>query len=170
MCLYATPHTALNCTLARQRRVSQHLGLEAVSNVCNLLVSITCCLIPAVMSCHWCALMNRKRKVRGLKGNRNSALKEVLFTMNAEVWNQCDASFDVKLFSPLVPLGCLRCHLVPNLAQTPPAGTKWHLVCADAKDELDIISRPCLPPIAQHIAPLGLISSGRACSETERAT
>lgn len=94
--------------------------------------------------------------------------KEVLFTMNAEVCNLRDASFDVKLFS-LAPLCCLLCHLVRDPAQTPPAGTKWHLVCTDAKDELDIISRPCLPPIAQHIAPLGLISLGRACSETERA-
>lgn len=69
----------------------------------------------------------------------------------------------------LVLLCCLLCHLVSDPAQTPPVGTKWHLVCTDAKDELDIISRPCLPPIAQHIAPLGLISLGRACSETERA-
>ncbi|KAI4829993.1 hypothetical protein KUCAC02_001649 [Chaenocephalus aceratus] len=54
-------------------------------------------------------------------------------------------------------------------AQTPPVGTKWHLVCRDAKDELDIMSRPGLPPMAQHCAPVGLVSPGRACSETERA-
>lgn len=75
--------------------------------------------------------------------------------------------FDVKLF--LLPLCCLLCHLVSDPAQTPPVGTKWHLVCRDAKDELDIMSRPGLPPMAQHCAPLGLVSSGRACSETERA-
>lgn len=76
-------------------------------------------------------------------------------------------AFDAKIF--LLLLCCLLCHLVSDPAQTPPVGTKWHLVCRDAKDELDIMSRPGLPPMAQHCAPVGLVSPGRACSETERA-
>uniref|UniRef100_A0A0S7IRC5 PPUP9740 n=1 Tax=Poeciliopsis prolifica TaxID=188132 RepID=A0A0S7IRC5_9TELE len=76
-------------------------------------------------------------------------------------------SFDVKLF--LSSYCCLLCHLIRGPAQSPPVGTKWHLVCRDAKDELDIMSRPGLPLMAQCCAPLGLVSSGQACSETERA-
>lgn len=75
--------------------------------------------------------------------------------------------FDVKLF--LSSFCCLLCHLIRCPAQTPPVGTKWHLVCRDAKDELDIMSRPGLPLMAQCCAPLGLVLSGQACSETERA-
>lgn len=95
---------------------------------------------------------------------------DMIFTLEVDCWKLCiclHMSFDVKLF--LLPLCCLLCHLVSDPAQTPPVGTKWHLVCRDAKDELDIMSRPGLPPMAQHIAPLGLISLGRACSETEWA-
>lgn len=73
---------------------------------------------------------------------------------------------DVQLF--LLPCSGSLCHLISGPVQTPPVGTKWHLVCRDAKDELDIMSRPGLPPMAQHCAPLGLVSSGRECSETER--
>lgn len=94
----------------------------------------------------------------------------VIFTLQVDRWTLCccpHMSFDVKLF--LLPLCCLLCHLVSDPAQTPPVGTKWHLVCRDAKDELDIMSRPGLPPMAQHCAPPRLVSSGRACSETERA-
>lgn len=76
-------------------------------------------------------------------------------------------SFDVKLF--LLSFCCLLCHLISGPAQTPPVGPKWLLVCRDAKDELDIMSRPGLPLMAQRCAPLGLVSSGQACSETERA-
>ena len=72
--------------------------------------------------------------------------------------------FDVKVF-----LLAFCCILISGPAQTPPVGTKWHLVCRDAKDELDIMSRPGLPPMAQRCAPPGLVSSNRACSETERA-
>lgn len=87
-----------------------------------------------------------------------------------DCWELCIClytSFYVKLF--LLLGWCLLCYLVTDPAQTPPVGTKWHLVCRDAKDELDIMSRPCLPPMAQHSAPLGLILLGQACSETEQA-
>lgn len=52
--------------------------------------------------------------------------------------------FEYKAF-PFLP-HCLLRHLVSDPAKTPPVGTKWHLVCRDAKDELDIMSRPGLPP------------------------
>lgn len=74
--------------------------------------------------------------------------------------------FEYKAF--LCMLHCLLHHLVSDPAKTPPVGTKWHLVCRDAKDELDIMSRPGLPPWPSTVLLWGSSHWAAQCSATER--
>ena len=70
-------------------------------------------------------------------------------------------SFDAKLFFSSFPITAMPCalssHQWPGLHPSW-GGTKWHLVCSDAKDELGIMSRPGFAPTAQRWAPLELAS------------
>ena len=91
-----------------------------------------------------------------------------------------EASFPLCLlmqsffFSLLLPITAMLCalssHQWPGLHPSW-GGTKWHLVCRDAKDELGIMSRPGFAPTAQRWAPLELASprlASGARSQTER--
>lgn len=63
----------------------------------------------------------------------------------------------------------MLCHLISGPTHAPPTGTKWHLVCRDAKDELGIMSRPGSPPMAQLCAPLGPALPALQCFQRQRA-